>query len=108
MDIDRARQAKHTIDESKHESLRKGLYASAIRYAQCRAEWKLLSVKERVGRDAARTVAHDAFIDACNIMSRNMAKAYEPAEWRARLGNDRKTIGDFACYLHCLLAIEAR
>lgn len=108
MDLDQARRAKVAIDASSFDTLSKGLYTAATRYAQLRAEWKQHSVDERIERDPARTVAHDTFIDACNIMSRNMAKAGESTEWRLQLGNDRKTIGDFACYLACLLGLEAR
>jgi len=58
--------------------------------------------------DQRRTLAHNAFIDACNIMSRNMGKNDEDNSWRAALGEDRKVIGDFACYIHCFLGLEAR
>jgi len=55
-----------------------------------------------------KTVSHDAFIDSCNILSRNMAKAGEDNSWREVLGDNRKEIGDFACYLSCILGIKAR
>lgn len=58
--------------------------------------------------DAGRTRAHNAFIDACNILSRQMARPGEDVAWRARLRSDRKILGDFACYLHCLLGLKAR
>ena len=37
-----------------------------------------------------------------------MAKVGEDIEWRREVGDDRKTIGDFACLLHCVLGIQAR
>jgi hypothetical protein len=37
-----------------------------------------------------------------------MADNDEDITWRKMLGDDRKAIGDFACYLHCILAIQAR
>ena len=55
-----------------------------------------------------RTAAHDRLIDACNILSRQMAKEGEDNSWRADLGEDRRRIGDFACMLHCLLGLRAR
>jgi len=58
--------------------------------------------------DQARRISHNAFIDTCNILSRNMIKEGEDASWRRLLGNDRKAIGDFACYLTCILAVQAR
>jgi len=58
--------------------------------------------------DRARTAAHNLFIDTCNVMSRNMAKAGESIEWRANLGTDRKEIGDFACFIVLFLGLSAR
>jgi hypothetical protein len=58
--------------------------------------------------DQRRTLAHNAFIDSVNIMSRNMDKENEDNLWRAVLGDDRKIIGDFACYVHMFLGLEAR
>ena len=55
-----------------------------------------------------RRSAHNVFIDACNIMSRNMIKNGEDASWRKELGDDRKVIGDFACYISFVLGIKAR
>jgi len=57
--------------------------------------------------EAGRTAAHNALIDACNIMSRNMCETDEGIEWRRELGDERKRIGDFACWLHALLGIAA-
>ncbi|MGC8624401.1 MAG: hypothetical protein ACP5VQ_03945 [Phycisphaerae bacterium] len=58
--------------------------------------------------DTDRNCAHNAFIDACNILARNMAKVGEDATWRQTLGDERKTIGDLACYIHCFLGLAAR
>jgi len=49
--------------------------------------------------DKSRTIAHDIFIDCCNIFSRNMAKNGEDVSWRNKLGDNRQTIGDFACFV---------
>ena len=58
--------------------------------------------------DGQRRAAHNAFIDACNAMSRAMHTAGFSNEWRAELTMDRKEIGDFACYMHCILGVRAR
>ena len=108
MDIKEAQNALVIIKDSSLSTLREGLFATAIRYAHIRAEWSLMTSDQRREIDASRTRAHNAFIDSCNILSRNMNKAGESAAWRASLGDDRKVIGDFACYLHCLLSINGR
>jgi hypothetical protein len=81
---------------------------SLVRYARIRTDWRLSDPETRRSMDATRTAAHNALIDACNILSRNMAQHGESIAWRKRLGDDRKVIGDFACHLHCLLGLEAR
>lgn len=87
---------------------RRDFYNKAVDYARIRAQWQLTSREQRIEMDQRRRLAHNAFIDACNILSRNMAKEDEDNSWRAELGDDRKIIGDFACYIHCFLGIEAR
>ena len=81
---------------------------TAIRYANIRAEWFLMTTVERLEVDRQRTAAHDAVIDAVNILSRSMAKAGQDNDWRRVLGENRKDIGDFACFLVAHLGVLAR
>lgn len=90
------------------QSLRCDFYKKAVQYAVLRAQWQVSSREQRLDLDLLRTTAHNAFIDACNILSRNMAASGKDISWRGELGYDRKVIGDFACYVHCFLGIEAR
>lgn len=103
-----ARHCYTLILESEQTALRRELINKAIEYARIRAQWMVMNLEQRKDVDQRRTLAHNSFIDACNIMSRNMAKNDEDNSWRAGLGDDRKIIGDFACYIHCFLGIEAR
>jgi len=108
MDIERATTAFEAIRASRHESLRQDLIRAAVNYAHYRAEWFLADPEQRRDMDQARTAAHNAFIDACNILSRQMAKSGEPTGWRDALGTDRKEIGDFACYIAMFVGLAAR
>jgi hypothetical protein len=108
MDIVSAQNIVDCIESTTLIDLKDNLYKTAIRYAGIRAKWYVSILGERKEADFDRTSAHNAFIDACNILSRNMAKISEDNCWRAALGDDRKTIGDFACYLHCILGLRAR
>ena len=89
-------------------SLRSGLLAKAVEYAYLRAQWQLSSPSDRNHVDSRRTLAHNAFIDTCNILSRNMGAEGFDISWRAEVGNDRKNIGDFACQISYLLGLSAR
>lgn len=74
MNIEEAQRTMQHIEDSCLLSLRRSLLLSAARYAEARVCWRLALLEERRDMDAGRTAAHNAFIDACNIMSRNMAK----------------------------------
>ena len=108
MDINQTKTVLNQIKTTSLTSLQEDIFKYAVRYARIRTDWCLLSLDERKGLDSTRTKAHNAFIDSCNILSRNMKKVGEDNNWRATLGEDRKTIGDFACYIHCILGLEAR
>lgn len=82
------------------------LIEKAIRYAHIRAGWNALSREEKSEKDESRTAAHDSFISSINIISRVEGKI--GLQWRERLTDDRKRIGDFACYIALFRAIDAR
>jgi hypothetical protein len=107
MDFETAQRLYRHVLVTKFVELRRELFTFAVRYARLRTDWQLADIDERQAMDRHRTAAHDALIDACNILSRNMAKTGEDASWRAAI-NDRKEIGDFACYIHCFLGLDAR
>lgn len=109
MDIESARRILDVVERSTVlEAIRRQWFEAATRYAQLRVTWWMAPPTERRNVDPSRTAAHDAFIDACNILSRAMAAAGEPNRWRAEIGSERGEIGDFACLLHCVLGLRAR
>lgn len=108
MEMHTARRVHEAIEASTLHGLRADLYGAAVRYARIRADWHLAQLEQKKEMDRTRTLAHNALIDACNILSRNMLKAGEDNGWRGLLGDDRKVIGDFACCLHALFGLLAR
>ena len=108
MTYETAVRAWEELSDSKQSALKEQLVRAAVAYARVRTDWRLVSREGRLNMDPRRTALHEAFIDACNILSRAMATAGESAEWRKRLGDDRTVIGDFACLLHAHLGIQAR
>ncbi len=83
------------------------LHEKAVRYARIRAEWNLKSREEKIKADEGRTMAHNSFIAAVNMLARFQKDAGK--EWQDILGKeDRKRIGDFACYISLFLALDAR
>jgi hypothetical protein len=107
MNYDTATEIFEAI-KTKESPLKRDVVLCAIRYARIRTDWRLLAIHERKALDPARTAAHNALIDATNILSRVMVKAGEDTTWRRQLGNERLEIGDWACHIHACLGIQAR
>ena len=94
--------------KSGDEDLRLQLFNTALQYSNMRVKWLFMTSTERLEVDRQRTAAHNAFIDAVNILSRSMGQAGQDNSWRQVLGENRKDIGDFACFLVAHLGILAR
>lgn len=114
MDLEAASAIYDTITKDKYErdadfaELRNQLIEIAIEYARIRVDWKLKNREDRMKMDARRTSSHNVLINSCNILYRYMSKNNMDNTWREKLTDDRKVIGDFACYLHCILGLKAR
>ena len=86
----------------------------ATRYAAIRANWLLLSREEKSEQDSGRTSCHNSVIIHFNMLARYLKQQGRTAAWRDELGyeeddpNNRKAIGDFACYLAFVNVINAR
>ena len=108
MDYTTAIDVWNQIKDTVLTDLKLNLVETGIRYAQIRVEWLLADSEKQavIGQD--RTTCHNSFIVACDVLARNMSKHGENGSWRRRLSDDRKVIGDFACFLHCRLGISAR
>jgi len=89
MHYSKAAQIWEQISSSQLSDLRESLVSQAVRYSRFRVDWESAGMAERLAMDAARTKAHDSFIDSCNILSRNMVKNGEEIDWRYELGDDR-------------------
>lgn len=103
-----AEEILNELNESSLDSILHDMLEAALRYVGLRGRWYLATSEGRLEIDSERTRAHNAFIDACNIMSRNQRKNGEDNTWRAKLSDDRKVVGDFACYLVAIIGVRAR
>jgi hypothetical protein len=108
MDYELAMQIWRQVNSTALTDLRQELIDAAVRYARLRVDWLLADTEKQISVGSDRSLSHNALIISCDILGRNMARAGEDASWRKTLGDDRKRIGDFACFLHCRLGISAR
>ena len=108
MSINKAKAILDQIESTNLKHLMDDLIDYAIRYARIRTDWNRADLEERRELEESRTRVHNVFIDSCNILSRNMLKNGEDNSWRKMLDDDRKVIGDFACYIHYILGLRSR
>jgi hypothetical protein len=108
MEIEQAQQIFEAISNSAHKQLVQSLLKSAVRYSQIRVEWYFSDREQRNAMENERTIAHNAFISAYNILIRDMKTKGEDTHWQSQIGTDRKSIGDFACLLNAVIGIKAR
>ena len=67
-----------------------------------------MSIEEKIEEDCARTGIHDGFITSVNMLARMAEKEGIDASWREELGEERKRIGDFACFVTYITGISNR
>ena len=82
--------------------------AKASEYTGIRNHWELMTREERIVADPGRTLTHDGFITALNILSRIAGQEGIDNSWREDLGDARKRIGDFACFVTYITGISNR
>lgn len=90
-------------DKSGFSDFYKLFLKSAVEYANTRASWACMDQNARNDDDRSRRVKHDGFISMLTAISRNL-----DMECIEEIMPERKTKGDFACYIALFLALEQR
>ncbi|MCR5739998.1 MAG: hypothetical protein K6G43_09275 [Lachnospiraceae bacterium] len=80
----------------------------ALDYTERRCKWEFMSREEKIAADQGRTMCHNGFIDSLNLLSRIADKEGIDNSWRQKLGDERKRIGDFACFITYMTGISNR
>lgn len=81
---------------------------SACAYCAMRDKWEFFSREEKIEKDSLRTIMHNSFIDSVNILSRLLNSEGIETPWREQLGDARKRVGDFACFVAYMVGISNR
>ena len=90
------------------------LIETATDYARMRSQWSVNDREWRMRNDEFRTRIHDSLIIHFNMLCRYLQSIGKKAEWRKELGDEekdpdnRKSIGDFGCYLTFVHGLSAR
>lgn len=102
-----AKSVSLCTNEYKEEIVNE-LIEKAIKYSVVRAKWETWNRETKIKEDEGRTLKHNSVIDAFNILARLIKSEDIDISWRDRLGDDRKRIGDFACFLTYMVGINNR
>ena len=95
---DRAKKQPEDFKEFYQDFLK-----SASEYAKTRLSWSFMTLAERRDDDASRTIKHDGFMATLNAVCRNLG-----VQNIDDVMPERKSKGDFACYIAMFLALEQR
>lgn len=95
-----------TSPDETMKALSDNVVKSACKYAKMRIDWEFMNNDEKSENDSYRTSSHNAFIDSLNILGRYQGKQDIDNSWREQLGEERKHIGDFACYIAYRIGID--
>ena len=96
------------VRDREFEKLFGTMQERAVTYAGYRAKWLTQSLQERLEVDETRSRHHDLFIKAKNDLVKYMYANKMDADWDDELGEARKRVGDFACYMVFLMSLHAR
>ena len=105
--------AEEILGDPDAEELYNEVIEAAADYSSIRALWTIRSFEWRADHDDTRTMYHDAVIMSFNVLARYLRQQGKAAAWRDCLGydekgDDRKRIGDFACFLVFIHGINGR
>ena len=79
-----------------------------VKYTKIRCDWEYMDYQDRIDSDPGRTRTHDTVIDSINVLARLAKKEGMDCSWREDLGEHRKRIGDFACFVTYITGISNR
>lgn len=84
------------------------LMENIIKYVNIRSKCLIISQTERLESDKGRTDTHNSLISCFNALQRYIQINKGNNNWRNELGQERKRIGDFACYIAYVYSLNSR
>ncbi|MBE6013758.1 MAG: hypothetical protein E7241_00115 [Lachnospiraceae bacterium] len=94
---------KCTMEDKKE--FWKDFLKKAAEYTHVRNMWEQMNRAEKIDADQGRTLKHDSFITSLNVLSRIATNEGVDCSWRDELGEERKCLGDFACFVTYITGI---
>ena len=113
LDYNTAKNSFNNINSSKAKKEKDDLYWKAIHYAQLRSRYALYDYSQQLVSSEERTLVHNILLDCVEKLVCKQVDLKENVTWHkeigiTRAGEDRKRIGDFACYIAMFLGLSSR
>ena len=113
LDIELAKKSYENIISSKADSEKDKLFWKAVRYADIRSRYALYDYQQQLASNVERTQVHNELLDCIENLAVKQQELGEDITWQneiglGRTGENRKRIGDFACYIAMFLGLSAR
>ena len=99
---------KYNTKDEDLIDLRDDFYQACLRYSNLRFKWYFSDLDKKKEMDKERTAAHNALISSWNVLCRYMNNQNIECNSKELFPNDRKNIGDLACYLCAIIGIMSR
>lgn len=97
------REKAQTHTDEAFVSRYRNFLAAAAEYAKTRLDWSFMTPAARANDDTARSIRHDSFMLQLSMVCRALGM-----DGVDSILPDRKTRGDFACYIALFLSLEQR
>lgn len=99
----------NALNDTDEESLTywKDFISASVAYSQARGEWLLLSREEKHAKDDTRTTKHNKFIYTLKIFIAYSKQKGNKFTWFETIKDNRKQLGDLACYIAYVYAVNA-
>lgn len=81
---------------------------ASLHYSQARGKWWTISQDERREFDSTRTTLHNKVIFQLKLLKGIIKESNGDTSWFDDITEDRKRIGDFACYVIYIYSVNAR
>lgn len=98
------------LDWSDEEQLAywRDFVGASVAYAQARGEWLLFSREEKQAKDEARTIRHNKVLFTLKLFIAYSQEKGRIFPWYDAIKDKRKQVGDLACYVAYVYAVNAR
>lgn len=96
------------LKDTEFQKVWQDFVLASVEYATIRGKWLFLSREEKIDTDEHRSICHNKVIYQLKFIKGLIAEKNGDTTWFSDFHEDRKRIGDFACFVSYIYGINAR